>query len=45
MKTPVENHFLYLGKKIIYCIFKDILHNLFHFPQNAVYFNNFISSI
>jgi len=37
-KNTPSNPFLYLGSKHIYCIFSYILHNLFSFLQNAVYF-------
>ena len=33
-----KNYFYNLGNKEINCNFKDVLHNLFYFPQNAVYF-------
>jgi hypothetical protein len=41
-KTPLEiNPDTYLGDKEIYCIFKDILHNLcFLFQKNYLYFIN-----
>jgi len=41
------NLYMYLGDNEIYCIFKDILHNLcFLFPpKNSVYFINLTFSV
>jgi hypothetical protein len=37
-ETPLEIHFIYLGKKEIYCIFKTCCIISVLFPQNDVYF-------
>jgi len=37
MITPVENHFIYLGNKIIYGIFKDILHKLLFSTKHRLF--------
>ena len=37
-KTPLEVHFIYLGNKRIYGIFKTFCIILFHFSQKVVYF-------
>jgi hypothetical protein len=43
-KTPVEIRYVYLGNKEIYCIFLDMLHNIY-FPQNGIHFIIFSFSV
>jgi len=40
--TPIEIHFTYLGNQEIYCIFKDMVNNLFF--TKIFSFHNFIFS-
>jgi hypothetical protein len=38
IEKNLEMNLMYLGNKEIYSIFLDMLHNLFHFSQNAISF-------